>query len=59
MRKVIFQMMVEITESPVGARHVEDPVALLRGRAQQGFAGERFSKPRPGTLTPIIRSFRV
>jgi putative transposase len=42
--------IVEIRELHVGARHVVP---------QQRFAGERFSKPRPGTLSTIIRSFKA
>jgi hypothetical protein len=42
--------IVEISELPVGARHVVP---------RQRFAGERFSKPRPGTLSTIVRSFKA
>ncbi len=40
---------VGTTGTPVGTRHV----------SQLGFAGEKFGKPRPGSLSTIVRSFKA
>jgi len=66
----IFQIMpnhlhgiVEIKEETngwtgVGTRHARPPNPFGRAVSLQGFTGEVFGKPRPGSLSTVIGSFK-